>query len=140
MKLPTGSVVEQMLAGDKVRQMLNIELEQLEAGSATMTLKITKDMLNGFAIAHGGIIFTLADSAFAFACNSRNQMTVSVKCTIQFERMVYEGDVLTATAKERSLSGRDGIYDVTVVNQKNETVAIFEGISKIMKASSVART
>jgi acyl-CoA thioesterase len=90
-------------------------------------------MLNGHAICHGGFIFSLADSAFAFACNSYNLSTVASGCAIDFVAPAREGDVLTAAARERSASGRTGVYDIEVTNQRGEAVALFRGKSYRVK-------
>jgi acyl-CoA thioesterase len=94
---------------------------------------VRADMLNGFATCHGGFITTLADSAFAFACNSRNVMTVASGLSVDFVAPAREGDRLTAKAKEVSLAGRTGVYDVNVFNQRQEAVAVFRGRSYAMK-------
>jgi acyl-CoA thioesterase len=126
-------VAEYMAKEDRVLKLLDIRLQAVDVGFAKMSLKISETMLNGFGIAHGGITFTLADTAFAFACNSRNHLTLAAFCNIKFIKMVHRDDVLTATAHERSLSGRFGIYDITIVNQDNEVVALFEGNSHAAK-------
>jgi acyl-CoA thioesterase len=86
-------------------------------------------MVNGFGICHGGVTFSLADTAFAYACNSRNNKTIALACTINFLAAVKPGDRLIATAQEKSLGGRIGVYDITVVNQDNVLVAEFRGTS-----------
>ena len=96
-------------------------------------MTVRHDMLNGHATCHGGFIFTLADSAFAFACNSYNLTTVASGCTIEFVAPAREGDVLTATATERSASGRTGVYDIDVTNQDNAAIAFFRGKSYRIK-------
>ena len=102
-------------------------------------MTVRADMLNGHAICHGGFIFTLADSAFAFACNSYNLTTVASGCTIDFLAPAREGDVLTAVAHERSVSGRTGVYDIEVTNQHGETIALFRGKSYRIKGHVVDR-
>jgi len=94
-------------------------------------------MVNGHAICHGGFIFTLADSAFAFACNSYNFNTVAQGCSIEYLAPARESDVLTAAAQERSLSGRTGVYDIEVTNQRGETIALFRGKSYRIKGHIV---
>jgi acyl-CoA thioesterase len=103
-----------------------------------LTMKVRADMLNGHATCHGGFIFTLADSAFAFACNSANLTTVASGCSIDFVAPARENDVLTAVGVERSLSGRTGVYDIEVKNQNDETVALFRGKSYRIKGQIVA--
>jgi len=122
-------VAKKMIEQDRVLSLLDIEIEEVDAGFAKASMKITKEMLNGFNIAHGGMTFSLADTAFAYACNSRNQLTVAAFAKIKFVKMVRLGDKLTATAEERSLNGKKGIYDVRVENQNGELVAAFEGKS-----------
>jgi acyl-CoA thioesterase len=97
-------------------------------------------MLNGHATCHGGFIFTLADSAFAFACNSYNLTTVASGCSIEFVAPAREGDVLTAVGCERSASGRTGVYDIEVRNQRGESVALFRGRSHRVKGHVVETT
>jgi len=122
-------VAEVMEKNDRVLSLLGIKILRVTAGHAELTMKVKSEMLNGFSIAHGGITFTLADTAFAYACNSHNKLTVARRCEIKFRKMVHVGDVLTAVAVERSLHGKAGIYDVRVTNQDNEEVASFVGES-----------
>ncbi|RFU44035.1 hydroxyphenylacetyl-CoA thioesterase PaaI [Paraburkholderia sp. DHOC27] len=100
-----------------------------------MRMTVRADFLNGHQICHGGLIFTLADSTFAFACNSYNVNTVASGCSIEFLRPVREADVLTAEAVEQTLSGRTGIYDIRVTNSAAETVAMFRGKSAQIKGN-----
>jgi acyl-CoA thioesterase len=122
-------VAEVMEKNDRVLSLLGIKIVRVTAGRAELTMKVKSEMLNGFSIAHGGITFTLADTAFAYACNSHNKLTVARRCEIKFRKMVHVGDLLTAVAVERSLHGKAGIYDVRVTNQDNEEVASFVGES-----------
>jgi len=122
-------VANAMYARDPASQGLGISLDGVGAGCATMSMAIRDDMLNGHGSCHGGFIFTLADSAFAFACNSYNLNTVGAACTIDYLAPGRQGDVLTATAREQALAGKSGVYDVTVVNQEGRTVALFRGKS-----------
>ena len=122
-----------MYQADQASQGLGMDLVSVAPGLAVMTMTIRADMLNGHKTCHGGVVFSLADSAFAFACNSRNHATVASGCTIDFLAPASEGDVLTATAQEYSLAGRTGVYDVDVKNQKGEKVAIFRGRSYRIK-------
>jgi len=96
-------------------------------------MPVSASMLNGHAICHGGFIFTLADSAFAYACNSYNLSTVASGCAIDFLAPAREGDVLTAVGHERSASGRTGVYDIEVTNQRGEKIALFRGKSYRIK-------
>ena len=111
------------------RETMGMELLACEPGRATMRMVVKPLHLNGHKICHGGFIFTLADSTFAFACNSRNHNTVANGCSIEFLRPAHEGDVLTAEGVEQNLAGRHGIYDIRVNNQKGQAVALFRGKS-----------
>jgi acyl-CoA thioesterase len=120
-------VAAAMYARDRASQAMGMRLAAVGPGRAELTMTVRADMLNGHAICHGGFIFTLADSAFAFACNSYNLTTVASGCTIDFVAPAHEGDALTARAAERSVSGRTGVYDIEVTNQRGETIAFFRG-------------
>ncbi|HIA54101.1 MAG TPA: hydroxyphenylacetyl-CoA thioesterase PaaI [Candidatus Melainabacteria bacterium] len=122
-------VADFMLQHDRASKHLGIKIESVDEGVAVLSMTVRDDMLNGLDILHGGFTFSLADSAFAFACNSRNRKTVALNCTINFVAAAKVGDILTATAREVSLSGRTGVYDVSVKNQKGELVAEFRGTS-----------
>lgn len=121
---------EAMWAGDRASAWVGMQLTHVDEGTATLTLHIREDHCNGHGIGHGGVTFMLADSAFAFACNSRNVATVAQHNTISFLAPVRLGDTLTATAHETTLKGRSGITDVTVTNQSGDTVALFRGASR----------
>ena len=125
-----------MLANDRATQGLGIHIAAMGPGHATLEMVVRADMLNGFATCHGGFITTLADSAFAFACNSRNDMTVASGLSIDFLAPAREGDCLTAEAAEVSLAGRTGVYDVNVRNQRGEAIAVFRGRSYCIKGKS----
>ncbi len=120
---------------DSASQRLGMALDHVAPGAATLTMTVTGEMTNGHGTCHGGYIFTLADSAFAFACNSYNQRTVAQQATVTFIAPVFKGDRLTATAREVSRRGRGGIYDVRVSNQAGETVAEFRGHSRTVKGT-----
>lgn len=126
-------VREGMFASDRASRSLGMEILEMGPGTATIRMRIRPDMLNGFDICHGGFITTLADSAFAFACNSHNEFTVASGLTIDFLAAAREGDVLTARAEEVSAAGRTGIYDVNVTNQRGERIAVFRGRSYRVK-------
>ena len=126
-------VARQMYARDRASQMMGMEVTKVGPGHAELLMTVRGDMLNGHATCHGGFIFTLADSAFAFACNSNNQTTVASGCTIDFIAPAREGDVLTAVAQERSASGRTGVYDIDVHNQRGDKIAFFRGKSYRIK-------
>ncbi len=118
-----------MWAGDRASRGLGMTLDAVGPGTATLSMTVGDDMVNGHAIGHGGYTFTLADSAFAFACNSYNRSTVAAGAEIRFRRPTHLGDVLVATATEREREGRDGVYDV-LVTVGEEVVAVFVGRSK----------
>jgi acyl-CoA thioesterase len=117
-----------MFSRDRASQGLGMRIAGVGPGHAELVMTVRGDMLNGHAICHGGFIFSLADSAFAFACNSYNQTTVASGCAIEFMAPAREGDALTAVARERSVSGRTGVYDIEVKNQRGETIALFRGV------------
>lgn len=122
-----------MWANDRASQWVGITLGDVGEGTAKMELVVEAHHCNGHGICHGGVIFSLADSAFAFACNSRNQATVAQHNMISFVAPAHEGDRLIAAAWEVSLTGRSGIYDVRVNNQDGKTVAQMRGMSRAIK-------
>ena len=126
---------EKMWSTDSASQGLGFEIVSISSGEAVLSMTVREDMLNGQRICHGGFMFTLADSAFAFACNGHNQFTVAQRCAIDFLAPAFEGDVLTATAKERYREGRSGICDVTVINQDGKTIAEMRGNSRTVKGT-----
>jgi acyl-CoA thioesterase len=123
---------EAMWQGDHASAWVGMEIADVDEGTATLTLTIREDHCNGHGIGHGGVTFMLADSAFAFACNSRNMATVAQHNSISYLAPVRLGDRLTATAVETNLRGRSGITDVTVTNQSGETIALFRGASRAL--------
>ena len=122
-------------ADDNATQHLGMELSDVRAGHATMTMRVRPEMTNGHKICHGGYIFTLADSAFAFACNTYNQRVVAQMGQITFLAPGQEGDVLTARAAEVWRQGRSGIYDITVTRQDGTRIAEFRGHSRSIKGT-----
>src|SRR5256885_9736590 len=122
-----------MYARDRASQAMGMQIAAIGPGYAELTMAVRGDMLNGHAICHGGFIFALADSAFAFACNSYNLNTVASGCGIDFLAPAHEGDVLTANAHERNASGRTGVYDIEVTNQRGDKIALFRGKSYRIK-------
>jgi acyl-CoA thioesterase len=126
-----------MFAADRASQSLGMRIVALGAGSARLEMPVRDDMLNGHRICHGGFITTLADSAFAFACNSRNQLTVAAGLTVDFLAPVEGGDVLTAEAVEVSRSGRTGVYDIVVTNRIGARVALVRGRSAALAGRTV---
>ena len=107
-----------------------IKIEGADEGYSRVSMQLRDDMLNGHRMAHGGMIFSLADTAFAYACNSRNTSTVAQSANIVFLSPGKEGEQLTAEAKEKSLMGRTGVYEVTVLGEDGRTVAEFQGVSR----------
>ena len=125
-----------MLKNDAATLGLGMDVLAIGPGHATVTMTVRADMLNGHAICHGGFISTLADSAFAFACNSYDELTVASGFAIDFLAPARLGDVLTARCVEVSKAGRTGVYDTEVVNQRDERIAIFRGRSYTLKGKS----
>lgn len=121
-----------LYARDQASQAFGMALEMVETGSARLVMTVRADMLNGHGICHGGLVFTLADTAFAYACNSHGP-SVATQCTINFLAPAQLGDRLTAEAVEMVLEGATGIYDVTIRNQANEMLAMFRGVSRRLK-------
>ena len=128
-------VASKILELDETCRSMGICLEHVNEGTATLSLKIKQQHINGHGICHGGIIFTLSDSAFAFACNSRNVASVAQHASVTFIKPAKLGDRLIAIAKEISLIKRNGIYDVTVTNQNADVIAEFRGYSRTIKGS-----
>lgn len=120
-------IVAKMYDKDWFSQWLGIQRLEIMPGRCVLRMTIRKEMLNGFGIAHGGITYSLADSALAFASNSHGRMSVSVETSISHTESLKEGDVITATAEEMSLSNKVGVYHVSVTNQDNKVVALFKG-------------
>src|SRR3954454_22392167 len=120
-------VVDIMMKQDYFSQWMGIKILDVKEGYSKIQLTLRKEMLNGFAIAHGGITFALADSAFAFACNSDGRITVALDASISFPKPGKEGDILTAEATQIAKTNRTGLYLIEVKNQHNELVALFKG-------------
>lgn len=116
-----------MFAEDAASRGLGMRIEAMGPGYARLSMPVRAEMLNGFKICHGGFITTLADSAFAFACNSSNELTLAAGIVVDFVAPAEEGDLLSAEAREVVLTGRTGIYEVTVTNQKGAIVALLRG-------------
>jgi acyl-CoA thioesterase len=133
-----AKVGEVMFAADRAtREFMQMELVSCEPGRAVVRMLVRQAMLNGHDICHGGLIFTLADSTFAYACNSRNKATVASGCSIEFLKPGRLGDVLTCEGVEQVLQGRHGIYDMQVTNQHGEIVATFRGRSTQVQGSVI---
>ena len=124
-----AEVAEVMYARDAASQALGMALEEVRPGYARLRMTVREDMLNGHGTCHGGVVFALADSAFAFACNSHGVVTVAAGCSIEFLAPAHEGDELVAVAEERIRRGRHGVYDVDVRREGGELVAAFRGRS-----------
>src|SRR4026209_815670 len=120
-------VVQHMMQNDYFSQWMGVEVIDVKEGYSKIKMTIRKEMVNGFGIVHGGLPFSLADSAFSFACNNRNNLSVALDVTITFTKAVNIGDILTAEAKEVHNGKSTGVYLITVSNQKNEHVALFKG-------------
>ncbi len=121
-------ITKKMFENDNFSHWLGIVVKQTGAGSCVLQMEIREEMLNGFGILHGGVTFSFADSALAFACNSHGAMSVVLDASMSYPRKCLQGDVLTATAKEMSLTNKTGIYQILVTNQNSETVGIFKGV------------
>jgi len=122
-------VFHRMLDNDPFSRWMGMELVSVEEGSCTLTMRVRAEMLNGFGVAHGGITFSLADSAFAFACNSHGRHAVSIHCSIEHVAPVFENDVLTATATEENLGHSVSNYAIRVVRHDGSPVAFFRGVA-----------
>jgi acyl-CoA thioesterase len=133
-------VAAAMLAHDSATRSLGMHVESVGEGAATVTMTVRADMLNGHASCHGGFIFALADSAFAFACNSDNQRTVAAGCQIDYLRPAQQDDVLRAVAVARAVGSRLGVFDVEVSNQHGKAVALFRGKSSRIGGQVVDET
>jgi acyl-CoA thioesterase len=120
-------VVEHMLKHDAFSEWLQIRVLEIREGYSKIKMTVRPEMMNGFHVAHGGIAFSLADSAFAFACNNRNNLSMALDVTISFLKTVHTGDELTAEAKEIHNGKSTGVYIITVINQHNQQVALFKG-------------
>ena len=127
-----------MWLDDRASKGLGMNLQRVAPGEAVISMTVRKDMTNGHGICHGGFIFTLADSTFAFACNTYDQRTVAQQCAVTFLQAVHDGETLTAHAVERSRAGRGGFDDVTVRDSRNVVVAEFRGHSRTISGRLLA--
>ncbi len=125
--LRAKQVVAHMMKEDLFSQWLGIEVLEVREGYSRLRMTVRKEMINGFGIVHGGIAFSLADSAFAFACNNRNNLSVALDTSINFTKPVHVGDILTAEAKEIHNGRSTGLYHISISNQRDHQVAIFKG-------------
>jgi acyl-CoA thioesterase len=131
------AAAQAMWAADQASRALGMALIAVSPGHATVRMTVRADMCNGYQLCHGGMIFTLADSAFAVACNSHNRVTVANNCNVAFVSSAKAGDVLTAEAVERHRGGRSGTYDVTVTDQTGRLIAVFRGHSTQVQGTVV---
>ena len=122
-----NDVVAKMMRDDLFSQWLGIEVIEIREGYSKIKMKVRTEMINGFGIVHGGVAFSLSDSAFAFACNNRNLLSVALDTSINFTKPVHVGDVLTAEAQELHNGRSTGLYHITITNQNDHVVALFKG-------------
>ena len=122
-----NDVVVKMMRDDLFSQWLGIEVIEVREGYSKIKMTVRTEMINGFGIVHGGVAFSLSDSAFAFACNNRNVLSVALDTSINFTKPVHVGDVLTAEAKELHNGRSTGLYHITITNQNDHVVALFKG-------------
>lgn len=128
-----------MFERDNSAHFLGVTLDAIAPGTATMSMTVTEDMLNGLGMCHGGFTYKLADDAFAYACNSYNQNAVALSCSITYPAAAHLGDRLTATAEERHRKGRNGTYDVVVTNQNGDVIALFRGHCRVIEGHIVPK-
>jgi|SRR6218665_538750 len=122
-----SQVVDKMMKDDLFSQWLGISVIQVREGYSKIKMTVRPEMINGFGIVHGGVAFSLGDSAFAFACNNRNNLSVALDTSINFTKPVHVGDELTAEAKEIHNGKSTGLYHITITNQRDHVVAMFKG-------------
>lgn len=135
------AVGQTMFAADRAsRETMGMQLIECKPGYAKLSMRVTEAHLNGHQICHGGFIFTLADSTFAFACNSHNKVAVAAGCSIEFLKPGQLGDLLTCEGVEQTLSGRHGVYDMKVTNQSGDVIAMFRGKSAQIAGTVVQLT
>ena len=132
------ATAEAMYARDRAAQALGLKIVRVQPGKSLLTMTVRSDMVNGHHICHGGMIFSLADTAFAYACNSYNKNTVASACHIDFLAPAKEGETLEAEAVEQSAAGRTGVYDITVRNNHGKTIALFRGKSYRINGEVIA--
>lgn len=125
----TKQILATMLVKDNFSKWLGIIIDEYREGYCKLHFTIREEMLNGFGIVHGGVVFSAADSAFAFACNSHGNLTVALDVTISFIKTAVTGDVITVEAREVHRGNKTGFYDITITNEQNDIIAIFKGTS-----------
>jgi acyl-CoA thioesterase len=131
------AVGEALFPKDRLSAFLGLSLEAMGPGQASMRLRVRPEMANGVGTCHGGVIFSLADAAFAYACNSHDKMAVALGCSIEFLAPAQVGDELLAEAREQSASGTTGVYDVEVRNQCGQRIALFRGTSYRLRGKTI---
>ena len=127
MQMTPKAVVDHMMQHDRFSQWLGIEVLNIEEGTCRLKMKLREEMVNGFGVIHGGVTFSFADSALAFACNNRNNFSLALDVSITFNKTAYPGDILYAEAKEIHNGKRTGLYLISIKNEKDEQVALFKG-------------
>ena len=120
-------VVDKLMKQDAFSQWLGIKVIKIQPGKAVLQMKVRNDMLNGFDVCHGGVTFSLADSAFAFASNSHGRLSLAIEANISYSAKVYEGDILTASAEELTRNDKTAAYNIIIHNEQNEIVGLFRG-------------
>lgn len=138
-KLAT-KLVTHMMEHDKFSQWLGITVLEIKEGYSRIQMTVREEMMNGFGIAHGGIAFSLADSAFAFACNNRNNLSVALDTSINFTKAIQAGDIITAEATETHNGKSTGLYFITITNQQQQQVAVFKGTCFRMGKALINKT
>lgn len=133
------AVVDHMMEHDQFSQWLGISILEIREGYSRIRMTIRREMLNGFGIIHGGIAFSLADSAFAFACNNRNVLSVALDTSINFIKPVHVDDILTAVATELHNGRSTGLYQINIYNQHDHLVAQFKGLCYRTEKSLISR-
>jgi acyl-CoA thioesterase len=128
-------IADLMRAGDAVSRALGIRIEEVRTGYARLSMRVTADMVNAQNVCHGGVIFSLADSSFGYACNTHNQRALAAGASIDFLAPGFVDDLLVAECLENAQAGRRGIYDAKVTNQKGETIAVFRGRSAAVRGT-----
>lgn len=139
-EIAPARVADALYANDRASQAMGMKIEEVRDGYARLTMPVRDDMLNGHRICHGGFLFTLADSAFAFACNTGNIPTVASSCDITFLRPAPGGALLTAECQRRHHAGRSGVYDTVIRADDGETVALFRGRCRQLSGSIINET
>lgn len=126
-KMTAEEIINKMMASDKMSQWLGIEILNYTPGAVSLRMSVREEMVNGFNVTHGGITYSLADSALAFSANSHGMRSMSIETSVSHLKSVHAGDVLTVTTRELTLTRKTGVYSMDIVNQKNELVAHFKG-------------